>query len=57
LIFKSSNDFAEKLAQNSKMANQKQEDTNSLEARKGISSKILNSFSKKLFFTVAERTF
>jgi len=46
LIDKISDDLAEKLAQNSKMVNQKQQDTNSLEASKGIASKILKFFFK-----------
>jgi CRP-like cAMP-binding protein len=46
LIDKISDDLAEKLAQNSKMANQKQEDASNVDASKGIASKILKFFFK-----------
>ena len=46
LIDKISDDLAEKLAQNSKMANQKEQDTNNADASKGIASKILKFFFK-----------
>ena len=46
LIDKISDDLAEKLAQNSKMANQKQEDASNVDSSKGIASKILKFFFK-----------